>query len=450
MKPVEIEKYDAMVVGAGLVGPLLAIMLKKKGYRVAIFERRADMRKQKLSEGRSINLVVTSRGLAALSRIGLEKKVLEITIPVKGRMMHSSKKELTYTPYGKNNECNYSISRGGLNRFLLDKMEEIGIPIYFSHKLIEVNNNRLIFDAGEKKSFEAERIFGADGAGSQVRKVLAVETKEEPLGVDYKELLMPALPSGGYPMEKNALHIWPRRTHMLMGLANLDGSFTMTLYLPQEGALSFSKIKTKNEIKDFFQNDFPDVVPLIPDFVDEFLNHPASSLGTIRSYPWASSNTCLVGDAAHAIVPFFGQGMNAGFEDCSCLFDLLNESDDWNDIFKRYDSIRRPNGNAIADMAVENYLEMRDRVGDKRFLFKKKLEQKLEESFPAYYKSRYRIVAYTLIPYLHAQNIGEIQKDILNELAEGIDSVEDLDLDKSETLITKKLAPYLKKHDIRF
>ena len=451
MKSTMPERYDIAVVGAGLVGSLLAVILKKKGYRLAVFERRPDMRKEKISKGRSINLVVTSRGLSALARTGLDKKVLDISTPVKGRMMHSKRGDTTFQPYGKDTECNYSISRGGLNRFLLDQMEELGIPLYFSHKFMDLKQDRLIFDTGKETAFQVGRIFGADGAGSQVRRVLGFKTTVDPLGTDYKELLMPALSSGGYPMERNALHIWPRQTHMLMGLANLDGSFTMTLYLPSDGPVSFSKIKTPEEIESFFKRDFPDAISLMPDFVDDFLNNPASSLSTVRCAPWVdASRVCLVGDAAHAIVPFFGQGMNAGLEDCSCLFDLLNESDDWEKIFSHYDTVRRPNGNAIADMAIENYWEMRDRVGEPAFLLRKEIERKLEETFPLDYRSRYGIVAFTLIPYLHAQRIGEIQNSILKELGEGIDSVEDLDFKKAEYLIERTLSPYLKKHDIKF
>ena len=451
MKLAVSDKYDIVVVGAGLVGSLLAIMLKKKGYRLAVFERRPDMRKLKVGEGRSINLVVTARGIAALARTGLDKKVLDISVPVKGRMMHTRTGETTFQPYGKTTECNYSISRGELNKFLIDQMEELDIPLYFSHKLIEVEDDRLIFDTGNRTIFQANQVFGADGAGSQVRKVMGFDTTVEPLRVDYKELLMPANPSGGYPMEKNALHIWPRQTHMLMGLANLDGSFTMTLYLPSDGKVSFSKIKSNDDIESFFKQDFPDTISLMPNFVDDFLKNPASALNTVRCSPWVnSSRSCLIGDAAHAIVPFFGQGMNAGFEDCSCLFDLLNESNDWEKIFLHYDNLRRPNGNAIADMAIENYLEMRDLVSVPSFLLRKKIERKLEDAFPQNYRSRYAIVAYTLIPYLHAQRIGKIQDSILNQLMHGIDSEKDLDLKKAQFLINRELVPYLKENDIKF
>ena len=443
-------KHKIVIVGAGLVGTLLAIMLKRKKHEVFLFEKRSDIREQSKDDGRSINLVITSRGIKALESVGLKEKVLDLSVPVYGRMMHSLEGKLAYQPYGRDDECNYSVSRKELNKLLLHSASSEGVSLFFSHELRAIKNHRLFFSSSKGEvSIHGDIVFGADGAGSCVRKTGGFQAETSFLGTNYKELLMPAIKKN-HQMKKNALHIWPRRTHMLMGLANPDGTFTMTLYLPEKGSVSFETIKSKEDIQCFFENDFADIIPLMPKFIQDFQKNPDSPLGTVRCPYWVKNHVALIGDAAHAIVPFFGQGMNAGFEDCSCINELLEQTDDWNKILLKYDSNRRPNGNAIADMAIENYKEMREKVGDTRFLLRKKIEARLEKAFPKNYRSRYGIVAYTLIPYLHAQKIGMIQSKIIDDLSMDISSPEELDMGKARESIEKTLTPYLKKYEIQF
>jgi kynurenine 3-monooxygenase len=455
---------EQIVVGGGLVGPLLAIILKKAGHNVELYERRPDIRLQNNDSGRSINLVVTSRGIHALKQVGLDSEILKDTVPVMGRMMHSTVGELTYQAYGKDDsECNYSISRLHLNKVLLTKAEELGIPIHFSHQLenLEIKNNECNFTTpnGNKK-VSAENIFGTDGSGSRVRAALCKDAEAqkttynrlEPLGVAYKELLIPAGDNNSYPMEKNALHIWPRGNHMLMALPNLDGSFVVTLYLPIQGEISFSNLESESQINSFFNKYYADSIPLMPKFIKDFLNNPVGNLATVKCFPWVKEDkVILVGDAAHGIVPFFGQGMNSGFEDCAVLFDLLNlHGNDWGRIFQEFQSIQKENGDAIADMAIENYVEMSEKVGQKDFLLKKQIEAILTKEFPSLYKSRYNLVTHDLIPYKKAQDIGHIQSGILEELVIGIESVDETDLVKAKILLNERLSPYLQTHSISF
>ena len=468
-----------VIVGGGLVGSLLALMLRQRGHEVELFEKRPDRRGGK-SGGRSINLVVTSRGLHALKSVDLHREVLDLAVPVKGRMIHSREGDLVFQPYGRNDsECNYSISRAQLNDLLLDRASEAGVRIHFGHRLktLEVeggggpggpSSSLLLFETPQGDtplSVRAQRVFGADGASSAVRKALPLKTRVNPLGASYVELFIPPQKNGGYAMEKNALHIWPRQTHMLMALANLDGSFTMTLYLPDKplakggSGVSFETVTSREDVQALFKRDFADAFPLMPRYREDFIDNPVGRLGTVHCHSWAyGEKVVLVGDAAHAIVPFLGQGMNAGFEDCTCLQSLIGQRgmEEWDEVgvFHQYDALQRPNGLAVAEMAIENYREMQDRVGDSRFLLKKKLEQRLQAAFPHKYRTRYALITYTLIPYRHAQNIGEIQKEIVEELAQGQGMEEELDLDlnldlaKAEQLIDHHLVPYLQTHRI--
>lgn len=406
------ERTDCIIVGGGLVGSLLAITLARRGQSVHVFEKRPDLRKV-VSVGRSINLVVTSRGVEALRRVGLDKEALALTVPVFGRMMHSRQGELTYQPYGREAECNYSIGRGALNGFLLSESEKLGVRWHFEHTLAELTDGMVRFENGAE--WEGSWIFGCDGAGSQVRTVLqkrgAVESTTEFLSHGYKELEIPAGPNGAFLMEKTALHIWPRGDHMLMALPNQDGSFTVTLYLDNG---EFSKLESASAVGTFFESHYPDALPLMPDLWEQWQHHPASRLGTVRTRPWHEGNrVLLLGDAAHAIVPFFGQGMNSGFEDVLCLdqqWERLGEGE----TVPRFLEDRRRNANAIADMALENFVEMRDRVGDTNFLRRKRWERELEARHPRAYRSRYGMVTYTLIPYHVAQEVGQFQMDWLD------------------------------------
>lgn len=408
------------IVGAGPVGCLLAIMLRERGAKVQIFELRSDLRKEKRGGGRSINLVLTVRGLRALELVGLREAALSLTVPVLGRMMHSVAGELSYQPYGvDDSECNYAISREQLNALLLDAAEAAGAEIYFEHGLSEVcfEENLLIFE-GRSKPVPFELLFGCDGSPSVVRRELGrqgyIEEGREMMAWGYKELSFPAPGGAGPALAGHALHIWPRGAHFLMGLANLDESFTGTAYLPLSGPESFETLDSGPKVRAFFEAYYPDAIPLLGDFEREFLENPIGNLGTVQADPWHFEDRCLlVGDAAHGIVPFFGQGLNAGFEDCTYLYYALAEEPDLGRVFAEYSKERKPNGDAIAKMSLENFVEMGDKVGDRRFLLRKEVESLLEKNFPEYFRSRYAMVMYSHIPYAEAYEIGERQEEVL-------------------------------------
>ena len=338
------NKKSITIIGAGLVGSLWAVMLRQRGFEVSVFEKNSDPRNTKVEQGRSINLVITSRGLHALKRAGLDREILEITIPVFGRKIHPIKGEGAYQPYGRANECNYSVSRFNLNNHLINAAEKAGAKLFFDHKLesLDFGNRKLKF-FNQERPLSYELLFGADGAGSIVRREMTKHLKNsdlekvEWLDADYKELLMPAGPGAAHKLEKNALHIWPRGSHMLMALANQDGTFTLTLYLPKKGPVSFEKVQSEKQIRELFESQFPDVPPLVsPNYIKEFSENPQGPLGTVRTKQWVVNDSVLMGDAAHAIIPFFGQGMNCGFEDCTTILDLLDSlNGDWSEDSKR-------------------------------------------------------------------------------------------------------------------
>ncbi len=448
-----------VIAGGGLVGSLLSLLLQKRGHQVFLFEKRPDLRGQQKDVGRSINLIVTSRGLNALKAAGLLNKALALTVPVTGRMMHSVNGELAYQAYGRDpSECNYSISRSELNRFLISESARTTENIFFEHHLdaVDFENKTATFNCkGVNQKWEYDILIGADGAGSVLRNLMHQDSgclnQTTYLGSDYKELFMP-LKNGKPALEKNALHIWPRGSHMLMALPNLDGSFTMTLYLPREGQEnSFSNLKTEAAVRTYFEKYFPDALNLMPTAVQDFLKNPQGILGTVRTKPWVmKESVAVIGDAAHAILPFFGQGMNCGFEDCMVLMRALDQhGENWAKALSTYDLEQRPNADAIADMALENFYEMSDKVGDQNFLFRKKVEAWLEKNFPEDYRSRYGMITYTLIPYRLAFEAGLIQNEILGELAAGVSSVEELSLEKAKMLLHEKFHPFLKKNSIQ-
>lgn len=451
------------IIGGGLVGPLLGLYINRKGYKVEIFERRPDVRKTIIDGGRSINLVVTEKGINALRELNLWEDVQEITVPVKGRMVHSIDGQQNYMPYSKNNkEANYSVSRLELNKLLIEKSEKEGVKYHFNHTLKDVDFEKSIATFSQnKKTITADysRIFGTDGSGSVLRKKLipflkskAIKTNEKliPLGASYKELFMPSLSSGKYPLDKNALHIWPRGNFMLMALPNLDGSFTLTLYLPEEGENSFEKLVTKEDVNTFFNKYFKNTIELIPNLERDFFENPVGKLATVKCSPWHfQDRALLIGDAAHGIVPFFGQGMNAGFDDCVLLSNLMDSNSSWENIFSDFDSIQKINGDAIADMAVENYTEMAEKTADEHFIFKKQIEGRLGREFPDIYLSRYSMVTHTTIPYSIAKEVGVIQDEILEELSRGIKSEEEVNLTLAKDLISKKLVPLYEAKNIK-
>ncbi len=450
------------IIGAGLVGSLLAVLFRKRGFDVTLYEKRQDLRFKGPTKERSINLVITSRGLYGLEQAGFFGQAIELSVPVFGRMIHSKTGAQTYQAYGQKNECNLSVSRAELNKFLVNAAEEAGAKIYFDHELqtMDLDEKKMNFlSAGKKIEASYDLLFGADGAGSLVRKNLNrlfpeefVETLDW-LEADYLELFLPADDNQKPLMEKNALHIWPRGSHMLMALANLDGSFTVTLYLPKtpltDNGPSFQTIKTAQGVQKLFRSEFADAISLIPNYIDEFLENPKGKLGTVRTSKWVyKDSVALLGDAAHAIVPFFGQGMNAGFEDCTNLLEILDQNADWSTTLAKFEEMQIPNANAIADMALENWVEMRDRVGDEGFLLRKKVESKLEQKFPKVYKSRYGMVTYTRIPYSLAQKAGVIQDEILTELCVSLKSIDELSLATAEKLLNDKLKPFLDEHSL--
>ena len=441
------------LVGAGLNGPLLAIGLAQRGFRVEIYERRPDMRKVRMSGGRSINLALSTRGIHALTQADLWKEMQTIAIPMKGRMMHSVASELTFQRYGKDDaEVIYSISRSELNIALMNAAEVQGVRIFFQQRCSGINlkeGSLQLRDevTGEGRTLDSMVVIGCDGSASAIRSEMLRQSRfnfsQQYLNYGYKELTIPAGANGKHALETHALHIWPRGNHMLIALPNVDGTFACILFLPFEGADSFAQLNTHSEVVDFFRARFPDVVPLMPGLAENFFANPTGAMVTIQCSPWhAEGRVLLLGDAAHAIVPFFGQGINCGFEDCTQLLELIGEhSGDWAPIFAEFEKRRKVNTDAIADLALENFVEMRDRVGDARFLFRKKVELALEAKLPKVFVPKYSMVTFHRIPYATALERGRVQDRILTELCEGIERVEDLDWSKAEQLITSQLLP---------
>lgn len=416
----ETIKKNAVVVGGGLVGSLLAIRLANEGHTVDVYERRADLRKASKQEGRSINLAISVRGLHALKQVGLHEEALKIAIPMHGRMVHPLTGATNLQSYSPDrSECIYSISRSGLNGLLLDAAERSGrVRIHFGEKVDGVDLDRRTFTIqGETKSYDL--LFGTDGSSSVIRDAISEKAGEKEdssiLAHGYKEILMPARSDGSHALEKEALHIWPRETFMLIALPNLDGSFTCTLFLPFMGSPSFVALGGDEKVQEFFGTQFPDLLPLLPNLLSEYNDHPVGQMITVKTPCWSySDSVCLLGDAAHAIVPFFGQGMNCGFEDVTVLMELHRQMH-WSGTFEAFENARKSNTNAIADMAVENFIEMRDKVADEEFLREKALEREVQKRFQGQYANRYQLVTFTRLPYQIAYELGEIEAEILRE-----------------------------------
>jgi kynurenine 3-monooxygenase len=424
------KKQHIAITGAGLVGSLLSIYLAQRGHRVSVFERRPDMRKQAVGAGRSINLALSNRGLRALDEVGLTDEIKKAAIPMHGRMMHDRTGKLTFQPYGKEGQFINSISRSNLNIVLMDKAESLGVHFHFEQKITAVDFEKTQLEisrpstqSGQPIPFDA--IFGADGAYSAVRSSLQVTDRfnysQDYIAHGYKELHIPATESGAFQLEKNALHIWPRESFMLIALPNPDGSFTCTLFFPFEGPFSFHSLKTENEIVTFLKETFPDVFDLMPNAVEAFMSTLPSSLVTVKCFPWTKNKTMLIGDAAHAIVPFYGQGMNAGFEDCRVLNQLLDHSSDWTTLFNEFQKLRKPDTDAIAKLALDNFIEMRDLVADVNFLLRKKIEATLNHLFPNKWIPLYSMVTFhDDIRYSDALAIGIKQKKIMDEVMQRV------------------------------
>ena len=422
----------ATIIGAGLVGSLWAVYLSKAGYKVKIFEVRDDLRKADISAGKSINLALSTRGWKAFRTVGVDKEIEKIAIPMYGRTMHDLSGNLTFQPYGKEGEAIYSVSRGGINAKMMDIAEQYGnAEIFYNERCYDANLEEGIVylentKTGKKTEVKADVVFAADGAFSAVRynamqKRPRFNYSQNYIEDGYREILLPANEDGSYKLEKNSLHIWPRGRFMLIALANEDGSFTCTLFMPHDkGENSFANLTSKEKVEDFFKKTFPDFYEMMPNIANAWEDHPLSSLAIVRCYPWTIGKFALMGDAAHATVPFYGQGMNAGFEDCSVMWELMQEhGEDWETIFEKYQIMRKPNGDAVQDLSLDNYYVMRDYVADPEFLLQKKFERRISELYPEKYLPLYSQVSFSHIPYAEAYKKGKEQdkfiKDIMNK-----------------------------------
>lgn len=430
------------ILGAGLVGSLLSVFLAKRGYEVTIYERRPDMRKAGAIGGRSINLALSHRGLKALDAVGLKDKIQEACIPMPGRMIHDLQGNLDFQPYGKEGQFINSVSRGGLNQLLVTEAEAQGVKVIFEHRCTDVDFDTATAHFDNSTTASADFLIGGDGAFSALRSAMQKTDRfnyqQHYITAGYKELTMPATAEGDFALDPGALHIWPRGKYMLIALPNLDKSFTCTLFFPFEGPVSFDSLKTEADVEAFFNEQFADAVPLIPDLKKEFFENPTSSLVTVRCDPWVKGNTALIGDAAHAIVPFYGQGMNSGFEDCHVFAQLLDKQGSINEaMLAEYQELRIPDGNAIADLALYNFIEMRDKVADEKFILQKKIEKRLNEAYPEQWVPLYSMVTFSDYRYSEAIGRGNKQQAIMDEvLAQpGIDEDwESLDL---KTILAK-------------
>jgi kynurenine 3-monooxygenase len=441
------------LVGSGLTGPLLALSLARRGFPVEIYERRPDMRRVRLSAGRSINLAISTRGIHALREAGLWDGMRSIIIPMKGRMIHSVTGELTFQPYGKDEtEVINSISRADLNASLMDAAEASGAAIRFNERCtgfdLKSGAVRLRNEDTGAETFVASRVvIATDGAASAVRtemlKLQQFNLSQQYLDYGYKELTIAAGPGAKHRIEPHALHIWPRGSYMLIALPNVDGTFACILFLPFEGNPSFTSLDSDTKVLKFFETNFPDALPLMPQLQENYSANPVGSMVTIRCSPWhVDGKALLLGDAAHAIVPFFGQGMNCAFEDCTCFLELLDRhGPQWQNLFREFERARKLDTDSIADLALENFVEMRDRVADPAFLFRKKVELALEARYPRLFVPKYAMVTFHRVPYSVARSRGQIQDRVLAELCDSLNRIEDLDWKRAEVLIRRDLTP---------
>jgi kynurenine 3-monooxygenase len=423
-------KKSITVVGAGLGGALMAVFLGRAGHRVTVYDRRADPRKGGLGRGRSINLAISTRGLAALERVGLDKKLLEVAVPMRGRMVHGIDGGLTFQPYGHEaHHVIHSVSRGGLNRLLVEAAESMpNVEVRFGQRCVGVDleNATATFadiETGTSELVGADLLIGADGAYSEVRLAMQhtdrFEYAQSYLEHGYKELTIPAAEGGGFRMEPNALHIWPRGGFMMIALPNLDGSYTCTCFWPFTGAHSFSALATREEVRAYFSTTFPDVVPLMPSLEEDFLLNAVGSLVTVRCAPWRfKDRVALLGDAAHAVVPFYGQGANAAFEDCIVLDESLREfRADLVEALGAYERRRKRHADALADLAIGNFLEMRDKTASKTFLLGKRVEKALARLFPGRFVPLYYMVSFSRTPYADAVSRARTQWRVVFSIA---------------------------------
>ncbi|HEX8267865.1 MAG TPA: NAD(P)/FAD-dependent oxidoreductase [Pyrinomonadaceae bacterium] len=431
-----------IIIGAGLAGSLLGIYLSRRGLEVEIYESRGDMRKTGAAGGRSINLALSDRGIAALRDVGMDEYMLREAVPMRGRMIHAPDGATKLLPYsGRQGEYINSISRGGLNIALMNEAGKSGVKFRFNQKCVNFHSatGTAIVEsatAGGRRTIRGDVLIAADGAGSAVRNAMLnggvprFNFSQSWLEHGYKELHIPPGDDGGFLMEKNALHIWARRAFMMIALPNFDGSFTCTLFLAHTGENSFEQLTDEKSLVRFFETNFADAIPLMPTLVEDFFANPIGNLGTIKCFPWnVAGKSLLLGDSAHAIVPFYGQGMNASFEDCRVLDSLIEKHGaEWETVFDEFTKERKPNTDAIAEMAEENFYEMRDAVADPVFVRKRELETKLEQTFPDYF-SKYSMVTFREdLPYTIAKQKGNAQDKLLMEICAETEDVGKIDL----------------------
>lgn len=447
-------KKKVTIVGAGLVGSLLSIYLSKRGYKVNVFERRADMRLETMSAGRSINLALSDRGWRGLEGVGIADDIKKISIPMYGRFIHHKDGTNAYQPYGKGNQAIYSVSRADINMKLMDLAEQQeNVNIQFNKKCTLINRKDLAITFEDNLTKEtslnsADLLFGADGAFASSRLSIQLQSdrfeyNQHYIDCGYKELIIPAGKNGEFLLDKNALHIWPRGSFMMIALPNPDGNFTCTLFLPFEGEKSFSNLKTDKQVEDFFKSEFSDAFTLMPTLISDFKTNATASLVTVKCFPWVFDNKIgLIGDAAHAIVPFYGQGMNCGFEDCVVLNELIEKhNDDWDIIFPEYEQLRKPDGDAIADLAIANFVEMRDKTADPKFILQKKIEAKFSQHYPDKWIPLYSMVTYSPhIRYSTALKEGQKQQKIMDEIM-ALNNIESIwESDEIESEILKRIS----------
>ncbi|PHS14958.1 MAG: kynurenine 3-monooxygenase [Kangiella sp.] len=454
-KPIT-NQQTITLIGAGLVGSLLAVLLAKRGIKVELYERRSDMRKADISAGRSINLALANRGIYPLEQAGLMDKVKPILTTMKGRMVHDMEGNENFQSYGqREEEVIYSVSRGDLNKICLDAAEKTGlVNIYFNQNCesVDFDSNQIHFKnaiTNDETLVCFNQLIGTDGSASAIRDAIhQIESSQHDvleLGHSYKELRIPAGKNGEFQIDKNSLHIWPRGGYMLIALPNEDASFTVTLFMPTQGDISFESLDNHEKVSEFFELHFNDTISFLPSLKEDFFANPTGRLATVKCSPWHYKNKALLlGDAAHAIVPFHGQGMNCGFEDAIYLAETIdehsNDNIDWGKIFEQVDQNRKPNGDAIADMAIENYMTMRDSVRDVKFLLKSAIGFELEKQFPSHFCPRYSMVMFHRLPYSEAKQRGVIQEEILTKLAENVTELKGVDFDLAKTLVLKKLS----------
>jgi kynurenine 3-monooxygenase len=436
------------IVGSGLVGSLLAIYLKKEGHNVQVFDRSVDIRKISLS-GRSINLAMSDRGWKALDNAGIGDEIRNIAIPMDKRAIHLIDK-MNYQYYGTNGENIYSISRGVLNKKMIDLAEQAGVQFNFEQKIWDISLLDAILYMGETERGEwTERkfdmVFGADGAFSRIRHKMQRQNmfnySQEFIDIGYKELNIPANDDSSHKLDKNSLHIWPRGKYMLIALPNLDGSFTCTLFMPFEGENSFAALQTEQDVAHFFQNNLPDTVDVIPNLIQDFFKNPTSTLVTMKCYPWTySDKVALIGDASHAIVPFYGQGMNSGFEDVTVLHEMIQlYGNDWKTIFSEYEKSRKPNADAIAELSYRNFVEMSTKTADSNFILQKKIEKHFSDKYPDKWIPLYSRVTFSTRPYAEALAIGDLQDAIMQDVLK-VDNIQAIwDSKEIEEMIITKL-----------